>query len=73
MAGSGRDAACPACLGTRIGSGAERGEYRFDECRDCGYLFLNPRPAQSALDALYREEATAAEPTFDKAAGISTT
>jgi SAM-dependent methyltransferase len=61
-------AACPACLGTRIGFAAARDQYRFDECLDCRYLFLNPRPAQSELDPLYRDEATAAEPTFDKAA-----
>jgi SAM-dependent methyltransferase len=63
-----REPACPACHGTRLGKGAARGEYRFDECRDCGYLFLNPRPAQTDLDPLYRDESTAAEPTFDKAA-----
>ena len=68
MAGPGRDAACPACLGARIGFGAQRGEYRFDECAECGYLFLNPRPVQADLDALYRDESVAAEPTFDKAA-----
>lgn len=67
MTGPARDVACPACLGTRLGPGAARGEYRFDECADCRYLFLNPRPAQADLNALYREEASAAEPTFDKA------
>jgi len=67
VAGPGRDAACPACLGTRIGFGAARGGYRFDECADCRYLFLNPRPAQADLNELYREESIAAEPTFDKA------
>ena len=61
------ETACPACLGTRTGPGATHGEHAFFECRDCGYLFLHPRPAQAELDLLYRDESTAAEPTFDKA------
>jgi SAM-dependent methyltransferase len=68
MTGNGRDAACPACGGARIGFGAEKDGFRFDECADCRFLFLNPRPVQSELNDLYKEEESAAEPTFDKVA-----
>ncbi len=59
--------ACPVCGANGLLPGAEKSGYRFNRCRRCGYLFVNPRPAQKHLDSLYTATGMAGEPVCDKA------
>lgn len=58
---------CPACEEPGTAPFVDHENYRFYSCAGCGFVFLNPMPAQRELNLLYREEKTAAEPTYDKA------
>lgn len=47
------DAACPACDGKDREPAFERSGLQYQLCRDCGSLYVSPRPSQAALDEYF--------------------
>lgn len=45
---------CPGCGGKGRPSFLKQG-YQYAECRECGSLFLNPRPSAARMDQFYRQ------------------
>ncbi|MCG8547095.1 MAG: methyltransferase domain-containing protein [Alphaproteobacteria bacterium] len=62
-----RHAACPACGGPALHDFVEKGGYRYQQCADCSFVFLNPMPAQDDLNELYYSTDWATEDVFPKA------
>jgi SAM-dependent methyltransferase len=46
---------CPACASTAVASEFSKGRFEYRECRDCGSLYLSPRPPAQLFDQFYRE------------------
>ena len=52
--GGTRISECPACGGGRTAAFTKIRGFGYDRCRDCGYTFLNPPPADELLSAFYK-------------------
>ncbi len=46
---------CPVCTGHGHRTAAVVGDYRIASCEDCGFVFVNPRPSEDELLALYAD------------------
>ncbi len=51
------DAACPACGGDARREAFARQGFHYQQCADCGSLYVSPRPSVVALDRYYVESA----------------
>lgn len=50
---------CPACSSGTSGAAFDRDGFTYQECADCGSLFVSPRPDAAALTDYYRESKAA--------------
>jgi ubiquinone/menaquinone biosynthesis C-methylase UbiE len=46
---------CPLCGGIRSSPSWVLNSYPTDRCRDCGFIYVNPRPCDDALDHIYQD------------------
>ncbi|MBT4096696.1 MAG: class I SAM-dependent methyltransferase [Gemmatimonadales bacterium] len=51
--------ACVACGGTEVQPEFEKTGFAYVTCKNCGTLFLNPRPAKASFDAFYQDSESA--------------
>ncbi|MGH8119826.1 MAG: class I SAM-dependent methyltransferase, partial [Gammaproteobacteria bacterium] len=58
---------CVVCSSPGPAFLAQKDGYIFDRCRHCGFIFLDPMPAQRELNKQYTSPHREAEPTYDKA------
>lgn len=49
---------CQLCASDRAESAASFNGFRYVRCRNCGLVYLNPRPSQEYLDGLYKQNET---------------
>jgi 2-polyprenyl-3-methyl-5-hydroxy-6-metoxy-1,4-benzoquinol methylase len=47
---------CRICGAEESEEFATTGDYRFERCRSCDFVYLNPMPDQAALNALYQDD-----------------
>lgn len=47
---------CPVCQSSKLLPFVAQDEWRFSQCVDCQFAFLNPMPDQSRLNALYHND-----------------
>ena len=58
---------CPICENTEINYYVKKNDYSFDNCNNCGFIFLNPMPNQATLNKIYTDEDTKANGGYKKA------
>jgi hypothetical protein len=46
---------CPLCHGRNSNSERFVNGYALERCRRCGFVFVNPRPSEDALNSLYTD------------------
>jgi len=51
--------ACGACGGAEVQPEFEKAGFAYVTCKNCGTLFLNPRPAKASFDSFYRDSESA--------------
>ena len=51
--------ACVACGGTEVQPEFEKAGFAYVTCKNCGTLFLNPRPTKASFDAFYPDSESA--------------
>jgi 2-polyprenyl-3-methyl-5-hydroxy-6-metoxy-1,4-benzoquinol methylase len=59
---------CAVCSSADTGFLAQKNSYNFDRCGECGFIYLNPMPAQHDLDLQYKDSRNEPEPVCNKAA-----
>ena len=58
---------CAVCLSIDTEPLTEKNGYSFSRCKSCEFIFIDPMPDQSVLNAQYTDENREAEPTYNKA------
>lgn len=45
--------ACPACMSAAVGPFVDVRHFKYDRCRECGFVFANPAPSDRAASEFY--------------------
>ncbi len=58
---------CAVCASSGVDFLTEQNGFKFKQCNDCEFVFLDPMPSQAELNKQYTNIHKEAEPTYDKA------